>query len=210
MKLMLGGLYDSDSGWVLEGISLFNQSRDVSLCIVNGSIFSFIPFWTLMRMDVVPDKELWDFINNLGEADVQEEVKLSSQSTPAATAAAAAAAAPEEAAVADVWQTIADAVDDWTHRILDAESLHDRSESFRSVIGNSIRRLELDGFLLPFELNELHNIADKWVRLLHILSTYAIGDHHTSVKKDIISLMLDLYDLKQLNAQTLIHCCASL
>ena len=110
----------------------------------------------------------------------------------------------------DVWQSIADAVDNWSRRILDVECLHDRSNSFRTLIETSIQRLALDGFLSAFELNELRDIADKWLKLLDILSSYAIGNRCTIVKREILLLLLDLYDLHQLNAETLIDCCIHL
>ena len=151
-------------------------------------------------MDVAPDQQdLYDFIDSLGgeeNVNVQEVKPVPVEDETVATG---------------VWQTIADAIDNWSRRILDAESLHERSETLRTSIGNSIRRLELDGFLPTFELFNLRTTADKWIRLLHILSSYDIGgNRHISIKKDIISLMLDLYDLHQLNAKTLIHCCAHL
>ena len=110
----------------------------------------------------------------------------------------------------DVWQSIADAVDNWSCRILDVECLHDRSKSFRTLIETSIHRLTLDGFLSTFELNELCNIADKWLKLLDILSSYAIGNRSTTVKREILLLLLDLYDLRQINPETFIDCCIHL
>ena len=40
----------------------------------------------------------------------------------------------------DVWPDIADAVNDWSRRIIDDECLHNRSENFRCVIEDSIYR----------------------------------------------------------------------
>jgi hypothetical protein len=139
-------------------------------------------------------KELADFVDSIDVADVPEPEEVTTSTTPE---------------VADVWQTIADAVDNWSIKILDAESLHSRSESFRCAIANSLHRLQLDGFVLPFELSELQSIADKWVRLLHALSSYGLGSTPTT-KEDIISLLVGLYDLKQLDAQTFIYCCTNL
>ena len=151
-------------------------------------------------MDVVPNRVLYDFIESHGgEENVDVEDVNSSTSVTG-----------EEVAGAEVWHLIADAIDNWSRKILDAESLHKRSESFRTSLENSIYRHELDGFVPTFELSELRATKDKFIRLLHALSSYSIGDHHTAVKKDIISLMLDLYELKKLNAQTFIHCCVHL
>ena len=143
-------------------------------------VFIQFGFPSVLRMDVAPDQQdLYDFIDSLGgEGNVNvQEVKP--------------VPVEDETVATGVWQTIADAIDNWSRRILDAESLHERSETLRTSIGNSIRRLEL-GFLPTFELFNLQNTADKWIRLLHILSSYDIGDNrHISIKKAIISLMLD-------------------
>ena len=151
-------------------------------------------------MDVVPDSDLYDFVESLDSENNDDIKDVKSITQPA-----------DEAAVAvDVWRLITDAVNDWSQRVFDAESLHKRSESFHTSLEGSIYRLELDGFLSTFELSDLRATKDKFVRLLHLLSSYSIGNHRTSNKKDIISLLLDLYELKKLPAETFIECCAYL
>ena len=151
-------------------------------------------------MDVVPDSDLYDFVESLDRENNDDIKDVKSITQPA-----------DEAAVAvDVWRLITDAVNDWSQRVFDAESLHKRSESFHTSLEGSIYRLELDGFLSTFELSDLRATKDKFVRLLHLLSSYSIGNHRTSNKKDIISLLLDLYELKKLPAETFIECCAYL
>ena len=150
-------------------------------------------------MDVVPDRDLYDFIEgaggieNVNARDIDSSVSLS-----------------DDVAATDVWHLIANAVDNWSRKIIDAEGLHKRSDSLRTSLDDSIYRQELDGFLPTFELSELNATKDKFIRLLHALSSYSVGDRHTTVKKDIISMMLDLYELKKLTAQTFITCCAHL
>ena len=151
-------------------------------------------------MDVVPNSDLYDFVESLDSENNDDIKDVKSITQPA-----------DEAAVAvDVWHLITNAVNDWSQRVFDAESLHKRSESFHSSLEGSIYRLELDGFLSTFELSDLRATKDKFVRLLHLLSSYSIGNRHTFTKKDIISLLLDLYELKTLTAETFIECCASL
>ena len=162
-------------------------------------------------MDVVPDRELHDFIDSLDVKEDQTTIEdRSTVGDDTGTDAVATSADGADAAVetSSVWQNIADALDNWSQRILDAETLHDRSENLRLAIESSLYRQSLDGFLTSFELAELLYIADRWIRLLHAISSYSVG--YTYVKEDIISLMLDLYDLKQLNAHTFIDCCAKL
>ena len=120
---------------------------------------------TAKRMDVVPDTNLFDFIESLGKAEEEEE-----------TAPAAAAAAPElKADDGDVWQDIASALDNWTQRILDVESRHSKSADFRQRIEESLIRQQKDGFLSYYDLDELRYVADLWKNLLDATSCYAVG-----------------------------------
>ena len=47
----------------------------------------------------------------------------------------------------NVWNDIEEALYHWTNQILDAESRHERTASFRENIEASLRRQQLDGFL---------------------------------------------------------------
>ena len=150
-------------------------------------------------MDVVPNRDLYDFLEGAGGIDNVNARNLDSS-----------VLLSDDVAAVDVWHLIANVVDNWSRKIIDVESLHKRCDSLRTSLEDSIYRQELDGFLPTFELSELHATKDKFIRLLHALSSYSVCDHHTTVKKDIISMMLDLYELKKLNAQTFITCCANL
>ena len=79
------------------------------------------------------------------------------------------------------------------------------------MVENSLHRLEIDGFVSQLELCELRRILDTAVRLLHALSSYFIcSSPSVEVKQNIISLMLELYNLQLLNTQTFIYCCTHL
>ena len=102
-------------------------------------------------MDVAPDSDLYDFVASLDGEHNEDNKDVQVITQPA-----------DEAAVAvDVWRLIADAVDDWSQRIFDAECLHKRSESFTTSLEGSIYRLQLDGFYrhLSFPLNMLLRIS---------------------------------------------------
>ena len=81
------------------------------------------------------------------------------------------------------------------------------------MVENSLHRLEIDGFVSQLELCELRRTLDTAVRLLHALLSYYIyssSSPSVEVKQNIISLMLDLYNLQLLNTQTFIYCCTHL
>ena len=61
---------------------------------------------------------------------------------------------------ADVWTDIAAAMNQWAQRILDAETRHSRTISFRENIEASLQRQQLDGFLNHNDMAELSCIAD--------------------------------------------------
>ena len=120
-------------------------------------------------MDVVPDRDLLDFIDGL---DVKE--KGTSLNTKVCDKE------EEKAEETDVWQEIADALNNWTQRILDSE----------------IRRAARD-------LTELRYIADLWTNLLNATSCYAVGC--VFVKRDIITYLLELYLLRQITSSLYIY-----
>ena len=81
----------------------------------------------------VPDKGLLDFLDDLGKGeDEEKEVGTSQVSTFAKE--------KEEEKETDVWSGIVDALDNWTQRVLHAESRHTTSGNFQQQIDESIRR----------------------------------------------------------------------
>ena len=80
-------------------------------------------------MDVAPDGDLYDFIESL---DVKERKKASLQDTQTRVEK------EEKEEETNVWQGIADVLDNWSGRILDGESLHEKSENFRCAIEASL------------------------------------------------------------------------
>ena len=74
----------------------------------------------------------------------------------------------------DVWQDIADAVNDWSRHIIDAECLHSKSENLRCAIEASLCRQQLDGFLTVHDIAELRYISNLWVQLLNTISSYLV------------------------------------
>ena len=109
----------------------------------------------------------------------------------------------------DVWEDIATALNNWTRRILDVESrCNNKAASFRQTIEDSLRRQQLDGFLNHHDVSELRYIADLWMNLLQATSCYTIGC--TFVKRDIITYLLELYSLGQINKNLFIETCLKL
>ena len=91
--------------------------------------YHFFCIGTLIRMDVVPDRGLLDFIDGLDvkEKDTSLNTKVCDKEE-------------EKEEETDVWQDIAYALNNWRQRILDTECRHATSENFRETIEESLRR----------------------------------------------------------------------
>ena len=160
-------------------------------------------------MDVVPNAELMAFLDSL---DVQEETKVNhSEEVVVETDVNNSGAAKVEDSGERrnyVWHNIADAVNSWSCRILFAECLHTKSEDFRHAIETSLYRQQLDGFLSDHDAAELRYITYLWVQLLNSLSSYLVGCEFR--KRKIITLLLELYSMKQISENLFIETCLKL
>ena len=140
-------------------------------------------------MDVAPNTDLEDFLNGLEdkEEEVVETVKEKETT---------------------VWENIFTALSSWKQSLVDAESLFETTIDFQRGIENIIHRQELDGLLSVLDARELRNVAGLWTKLLHNIASYNIGC--VFVKAEIITLMLELYKLHQLDEKTFVSWCEKL
>lgn len=174
-------------------------------------------------MDVAPDRDfLSEFIDSFDkkeEKDVEEhervEMRSSSSSsvdpdpvTPSPSLLVQTRGDEEKENENDVWLDIEDALHQWTGRILDAETRHARTASFRENIADSLQRQQLDGFLNHHDIAELMYIADLWTNLLNATSSYTIGCEFA--KRDVITCLLELYKLRQITDCLFIEACLKL
>ena len=107
-----------------------------------------------------------------------------------------------------VWEDIFNALSSWKQSLVDAESLFGTLIDFQRGIENIIHRQELDGLLSVLDSRELRNVAGLWTKLLHNIASYNIGC--VFVKAEIITLMLELYKLHQLDEKTFVSWCEKL
>ena len=147
-------------------------------------------------MDIVPDRDLVDFVDSLG---VDKKSELEDGEIPPAE---------EIEKSVDVWTYIKNALNEWTQRVIDAEARHERSVNIRRTIEDSLYRQQLDGFLAPQDISELRYITDVWIKLLDAVSCYTIGCEFA--KRDVITFLLELYSLKQISKTLFIEVCLKL
>ena len=179
----------------------------------------FFHFKTLKRMDVATvalpaDTDLFDFIESL-----EREEKFVATTTAAAVDNTTVDATISDSSStinnrdfqssSDILNDIVDALNNWSQRILDVEGrCNNNIASFRQTIEHSLHRQQLDGFLNHHDISELRYIADLWVNLLQSISCYTIGC--ASVKRDIITYLLELHVLGQINSNLFIETCLKL
>ena len=108
----------------------------------------------------------------------------------------------------DIWLDISNALESWTKRVLDAETQQSKSKQYQQVVEEALRRQQLDGLLSHHDYTELIYIASLWNNLLNTTSCFTLGC--VGVKKDIISILLELYTLKQVTKHTFIEACLKL
>ena len=108
----------------------------------------------------------------------------------------------------DVWEHLAGALDNWTQRIVDTESRQKKSTTFRQDIGSALHRMIGDGLLTQHDINELQYVADLWSKLLTATSCYAMGC--CLAKRAVITLLLELYTLKQITTDLFVESCLQL
>ena len=151
-----------------------------------------------MKMDVTTDccEDIFRFLNDNEKEATEKKVDVEeSKST-------------SESPVDDVWVTITNALDNWTQRIVDTETRQSKYTTFRQRIEESLERMHGDGLLNDYDIKELQYVADLWMQLLTTTSCYSVGC--AFVKRDIITLLLELYSLKQVTSDLFIEVCLQL
>ena len=83
-----------------------------------------------------------------------------------------------------------------------------KCDTFRQRIGGALNRMQGDGMLNRYDIDELQYVADLWTHLLSAASCYTVGG--SFAKRDIITLLLDLYSLKQVTRELVVEACLQL
>ena len=108
-----------------------------------------------------------------------------------------------------IWSSIASALDNWTRRIVDTETrLGSSSITLRQQINESLYRMREDGLLNCHDFDEMQHVGGLWMNLLNAAACYQIGCGFA--KRDVITLLLDLYNLKQIRSSAFIDTCLQL
>ena len=157
-------------------------------------------------MDVVPDGKdyLCEFIDSLGTGEFRGDEEVCTQ----AAVDEGSGVSSSKLTQSDVWSDIEEALRRWTDRILDAESRLQKTASFRESIEASLRRQQLDGLLNYQDIAELEHITNIWMNLMNCVSSYRVGCDF--VKRDIITYLIELYNLRQITKSLVVETCLQL
>ena len=90
----------------------------------------------------------------------------------------------------------------WIVKLADNEASRKKTLDCTDKIKESLSRQLQDGLLNYYEYIDLEYIGRVWTRLLTTLHTYKLGS--SCNKKDIVSLLLELFELKQISKELLI------
>ena len=86
--------------------------------------------------------------------------------------------------------------DDWMTKVLDDEAVRTRTTDLSNKINESLSRQLQDGLLSYYEYIDLEYIARLWMRLLNSIHRYHLGCGCN--KRDILSILLELFESKQI------------
>ena len=90
---------------------------------------------------------------------------------------------------------------EWMSKVLDNEA--GRTSDLKKKINESLSRQLQDGLLSHYEYVDLEYIGGVWLKLLMLINSYNLGC--VSIKKDIASLLVELFELKQIPRSLLIE-----
>ena len=89
----------------------------------------------------------------------------------------------------------------WMSNVLDNEA--GRASELKKKIAESLSRQLQDELLSYYEYVDLEYISGIWIKSLMLINSYNLGC--TSIKKDIASLLVELFELKQVQRSLLIE-----
>ena len=89
----------------------------------------------------------------------------------------------------------------WMSNVLDNEA--GRTSALKKKITESLSRQLQDGLISYHEYVDMEYIGGIWIKLLQLIKSYNLGC--ASIKKDIASLLVELFELKQIQRSLLIE-----
>ena len=102
-----------------------------------------------------------------------------------------------------ILEDISQALEVWSHRILDVETKIKRVTDFRETLVGDLHRKVEDSIISEQDSSEFEYITDLWLNLYKsFLCYFAEADF---ADRDVITYLLELYGLKQISKELFVQ-----
>ena len=102
-----------------------------------------------------------------------------------------------------VLEDIIHALNSWTRQIFALETDLQRNLDVKRAVTDALQRQVLDGLIKQEDANELQYILNLWTNLYRAYSCRQIGADFAD--QEVLSILLELYSLKQISKSFFIH-----
>ena len=97
----------------------------------------------------------------------------------------------------DILQTISEALEDWSHRVCNLETICKRTSDIHEKVLNCLQGQMIDGLITHQDVKELEYAADLWQKLYITNNCKILGCEFST--QDVLTYLLELYRLKQIS-----------
>ena len=102
-----------------------------------------------------------------------------------------------------ILEDISQALENWSHRILDVETKVKRVKDFRETIVADLHRKIEDGVISEQDSLEFEYITDLWANLYKSFLCRSTGADFAD--RDVITYLIELYGLKQISKELFVQ-----
>ena len=96
-----------------------------------------------------------------------------------------------------ILQTISDALESWSQRVCNLETICKRTSDFHQKVVNCLQGQLIDGLISQQDVKELEYAADLWQKLYITYNCKILGCEFST--RDVLTYLLELYSLKQIS-----------
>ena len=97
----------------------------------------------------------------------------------------------------DILQTISDALESWSQRVCNLETICKRTSDFHQKVVDCLQGQVIDGLICQQDVKELEYAADLWQKLYITYNCKTLGCEFST--QDVLTYLLELYSLKQIS-----------
>ena len=102
-----------------------------------------------------------------------------------------------------ILEDISQALENWSHRILDVETKVKRVKDFRETIVADLHRKIEDGVISEQDSLEFEYITDLWANLYKSFLCRSAGADFAD--RDVVTYLIELYGLKQISKELFVQ-----